>query len=135
IILRGAVVMIVLYGVFFGMSEWGQEGPKASCSEVTDREHQSTPLLHQPENVCTYLAQTVLNRLDFCMMNKKSTTDVVSTCLVTIPTPDSVLLQVFNDTNKEEAVEESGVLTNFSPYEYCRFCQETTDDRLNNLIQ
>ncbi|XP_069069785.1 2-phosphoxylose phosphatase 1 isoform X2 [Pleurodeles waltl] len=41
------------------------------------------------------------------------------TIFVAIPTPASVLLQIFNSTKKDGGVQESDALTHFTPYEYC----------------
>lgn len=60
---------------------------------------------------------------------------IIATCLVAIPTPVNVLLQSFNVTNAGGAVEENDVRTLMSPYEFCRFCLESTDDTWNNLTQ
>ncbi|XP_078506306.1 uncharacterized protein LOC144764037 [Lissotriton helveticus] len=98
-----------------------------------NRPSRMTALLQQPDNIWTYLAGNVLNASHFCMSNLQSTADMISTCLVAVPTPAQVLLHIFNQTNFDGVVEESDVQTHLILYEYCRFCPEVTDSLWRNM--
>ncbi|XP_069079099.1 uncharacterized protein [Pleurodeles waltl] len=121
IILWSACAMSVVYGARSGDSTGEREG---LIAQKFNRQPQMPTLLHQPNNVWIHLAQEVLNISHFCMSNMQSVQDLITTCLVAVPTPAAVLLHIFNNTNQDGMVDVSDVRSHLSLYEYCRHCPE-----------
>ncbi|XP_069503123.1 jmjC domain-containing protein 8 isoform X1 [Ambystoma mexicanum] len=86
--------------------------------------HGYSALVRQPENMWVYLARCVFKMLHFCLTDVHSSADLISTCLVAIPTPTPVLKELFGVLHNDSLVQQSDVRNYFSVYEYCTFCSD-----------
>lgn len=94
---------------------------------------QMPTLLLQQQNVWTFLAVNVLNVSHFCMSNMMSTMDIVTNCLVAVPTPVELLVRLLKRSNNDTMLEASDVCFQLPVYEFCRHCPEVGKKLWSNM--
>ncbi|MEE6513131.1 hypothetical protein FKM82_020601 [Ascaphus truei] len=86
-------------------------------------------------NIWKHLAVDVLNMSHFCLSDMSSTTDIITSCLIAVPTPVEILLKVFSTGNNDSLAEDHDVRQHFSVYEYCRDCPQCIGENWANMTQ
>ncbi|XP_075450936.1 uncharacterized protein LOC142492127 [Ascaphus truei] len=86
-------------------------------------------------NIWKHLAVEVLNMSHFCLADMTSTTDILTSCLIAVPTPVEILLKVFSISNNDSLAEHHDVRQHFSVYEYCRDCPQCIGEKWPNMTQ
>ncbi|XP_069480990.1 uncharacterized protein [Ambystoma mexicanum] len=103
----------------------GRDILPSSVMSMSFVRHGYAAIVKQAENIWVFLARRLLNISHFCMADVNDASNLISMCLVAVPTPVPVLRHIFIVLHNDSLVEDSDVRNSFSVYEYCTFCSYT----------